>query len=314
STSPSATTSSTTAVPATASSTKAADEVPHESVDLEIEGMTCASCVARVEGALTRTPGVVRAQVNLATERAQVEVLPGVEASALVSAARALGYEARVHTSDTGQLPDHSNASKRASIALDALERELWLAAALTLPLFVLEMGTHSFPSWHHWLVRHVGVQTSWWLQLVLASAVLFGPGRRFYAKGIPALLRLAPDMNSLVAVGTLSAFGYSLVATLAPNLLPAGNVHVYYEAAAVIVTLILMGRYLEARAKGRTSQAIQRLIRLQPTTALVKRGQDYVEVSVHDLRVGETLRVRPGERIPVDGVVLEGESRVDES
>ena len=293
---------------------KAGYEVPHESLDLEIEGMTCASCVARVEGALKRTAGVVGAQVNLATERAHVEVMPGIDVAALVHAVRTAGYEARLLSTEPSQSGDGSNAAARAALEQNALKRELWWAAALTLPVFILEMGSHLFPPWHEWVMRHVGMQTSWWLQLVLTSAVLFGPGRRFYVKGIPALLRLAPDMNSLVAVGTLSAFGYSLVATLAPNLLPAGSVHVYYEAAAVIVTLILMGRYLEARAKGRTSQAIQRLIRLQPTTALVKRGQDYVEVSVHDLRVGETLRVRPGERIPVDGVVLEGESRVDES
>ena len=157
-------------------------------------------------------------------------------------------------------------------------------------------------------------MQASGWVQFVLTTLVLLGPGRRFYRKGFPALWRAAPDMNSLVAVGTTAAYGYSLVATFAPQVLPPGTINVYYEAAAVIVTLILLGRFLEARAKGRTSGAIRRLIGLQPKTARVRRDGTVVEVSMAEVRPGDIIEVRPGERVPVDGVVTEGDSWIDES
>jgi Cu+-exporting ATPase len=159
-----------------------------------------------------------------------------------------------------------------------------------------------------------VGLQTSWIIQFVLATLVLFGPGRHFYTKGFPALFKGAPDMNSLVAVGTGAAWGYSVVATFLPGLLPEGVRAVYFEAAAVIVVLILIGRWLEARAKGRTGAAIQALLGLQVRTARVVRGGDTVEVDVDALAVGDVILVRPGERIPVDGEVTEGSSNVDES
>ena len=136
----------------------------------------------------------------------------------------------------------------------------------------------------------------------------------RFYTKGIPALLRGAPDMNSLVAVGTLAAYLFSVVATFTPGVLPAGTVNVYYEAAAVIVTLILLGRYLEARAKGRTSDAIKRLVGLQAKTARVRRDGSVMEIPVAEVAPGDIVEVRPGDRLPVDGDVIEGESYVDES
>ena len=185
---------------------------------------------------------------------------------------------------------------------------------ALALPVFVLEMGGHLVPGFHHWLAQVLPQQINWYLQCVLAVAVLLGPGRRFYAKGIPALLRGAPDMNSLVAVGTLAAFSYSLVATWVPVWLPTGTVHVYYEASVVIVALILLGRYMEARAKSHTSQAIQRLVQIQPTTARVQLGDEVLDVAVADVQVGDVVLVRPGERIPADGEVTEGDSFVDES
>ncbi len=194
------------------------------------------------------------------------------------------------------------------------LKRDLILAAALSLPVFALEMGAHLFMPVHDLILRSLGMQASWWIQFALTSLVLVGPGRRFYLKGYPALLRAAPDMNSLVAVGTTAAYGYSLVASFAPGLLPAGTINVYYEAAAVIVTLILLGRFLEARAKGRTSGAIKRLIGLQAKTAQVRRDGKLAEVPMAEVRPGDIVEVRPGERVPVDGVVIEGESWVDES
>src|SRR5690625_5058448 len=150
--------------------------------------------------------------------------------------------------------------------------------------------------------------------QCMPPTLVLLLPGRRFYQQGIPALLRLAPDMNSLVAVGTFAAYAYSLVATFTPSLLPEGTVNVYYEAAAVIVTLILLGRFLEARAKGRTSEAIKRLVGLQAKTARVQRDSAVVEIPIAQVVTGDIIEVRPGERIPVDGEVTQGQRYVDES
>ncbi|WP_246831373.1 heavy metal translocating P-type ATPase [Pseudotabrizicola formosa] len=278
-------------------------------VDLVIEGMTCASCVARVERALNAVPGVTGASINLATERAHVT--GQADAAALIRAIEAAGYDARRAVSASA-VSEEVTSRKLAEDA--ALKRDLWIAAALSLPVFVLEMGSHLFVAVHMAVMNTLGMQAAWLVQFALTTAVLLGPGRRFYVKGFPALIRLAPDMNSLVAVGTLSAYGYSLVATFAPGLLPAGTVNVYYEAAAVIVTLILLGRYLESRAKGRTSEAIKRLVGLQAKTARVIRDGALREVPMAEVRPGDLIDLRPGERVPVDGAVTEGQSWIDES
>ena len=283
-------------------------DVPSEPVDLAIEGMTCASCVGRVERALRAVPGVTLAAVNLATERATVT--GSADAALLVKAVEDAGYDARpALRSLSDPQADTRKADEQAH-----LRRDLILAAALSLPVFALEMGAHLFAPVHDLIMGTIGMQGSWLLQFVLTTLVLIGPGRRFYAKGYPALLRAAPDMNSLVAVGTSAAYGYSLVATFAPGLLPPGTVNVYFEAAAVIVTLILLGRFLESRAKGRTSGAIRRLIGLQAKTALVRRNGQTAQVPIAEVRPGDVVEVRPGERVPVDGVVLEGHSWIDES
>ncbi|MCU0908938.1 MAG: copper ion binding protein, partial [Rhodobacteraceae bacterium] len=240
-------------------------DVPARPVDLVIEGMTCASCVARVERALKSVPGVTSATVNLATERASIAGT--ADLAALTRAVADAGYAARAATPALAT-SDETAAKKAAEEA--GLQRDVLIAAALTLPVFVLEMGSHLFMWVHMAVMNTIGMQNNWYLQFALTTAVLFGPGLRFFRKGIPALARLAPDMNSLVAVGTSAAYGYSLVATFAPGVLPEGTTFVYFEAAAVIVTLILLGRYLEARAKGRTSEAIKRLVGLQAKTARV--------------------------------------------
>ena len=206
---------------------------------LDVEGMTCASCVGRVERALKAVPGVQSASVNLATERAEVTGAT-VDRALLVKAVEDAGYDARLAVSAADLSED---ATLRKAAEESALRRDLLIAAALTLPVFVLEMGSHLFTWVHMAVMNTIGMQNSWYLQFALTTAVLFGPGLRFFAKGLPALARLAPDMNSLVAVGTSAAYGYSLIATFLPNLLPPGTVNVYYEAAAVIVTLILLGR-----------------------------------------------------------------------
>ncbi|MGE0500630.1 MAG: heavy metal translocating P-type ATPase [Rhizobiaceae bacterium] len=284
--------------------------VPSATVEFAVEGMTCASCVGRVERALAAVPGVTTARVNLATERATVTGI--ADAAALRKAVEDVGYDARVIEAATGRGADETAA--RRDVETAALRRDLLVAGSLTAPLFVLEMGSHLFQSVHDLVHATLGMERSWQVQFILATLVLAFPGRRFYAKGFPALLRLAPDMNSLVAVGTSAAYLYSVVATFTPDLLPAGTVNVYFEAAAVIVTLILLGRYLEARAKGRTSQAIRRLAGLQPKTARVRRGQGNVEIDIAEVVPGDVVEVRPGERVPVDGEVVSGQSYVDES
>ncbi len=289
---------------------KAGYDVSASTAELAIEGMTCASCVGRVERALQAVPGVQEATVNLATERATVRGVAGVDA--LVAAVRKAGYEARALDPAAHDSGDDTVARKDAERA--ELKRDLLAAAVLALPVFVLEMGSHLVPGVHELVMRSIGMQWSWYLQFLLTTLVLIGPGQRFYRQGLPALWRLAPDMNSLVAVGTLAAYAYSVVATFASGLLPAGTVNVYYEAAAVIVALILLGRFLEARAKGRTSQAIQRLVGLQARTAQVLRDGRATELPVGEVLAGDIVQVRPGERLPVDGEVVEGRSYVDES
>ncbi|HEV2575547.1 MAG TPA: heavy metal translocating P-type ATPase [Beijerinckiaceae bacterium] len=282
--------------------------VPSTRTELAIEGMTCASCVARVERALAAVPGVAAARVNLATERATIE--GSVDTALLVKAVEDAGYDARVVAAGS---PDAAAvARKEAETA--GLKRDLTVAALLSAPIVVLEMGSHLVPAIHELIMQTVGMQTNWYLQFALTTLVLFVPGRRFYTKGLPALARFAPDMSSLVAVGTLAAYLYSLVATFAPQILPPGTVNVYYEAATVIVTLILLGRFLEARAKGRTSEAIKRLVGLQPRIAHVRRGDTIVDLDIGEVVAGDVVEVRPGERVPIDGNVLEGESYIDES
>ncbi|MDX7033087.1 heavy metal translocating P-type ATPase [Enterobacter hormaechei] len=284
-------------------------EVPLTSVELSVQGMTCASCVGRVEKALRAVEGVKDATVNLATERATIRGVAGTDD--LIAAIEKVGYEASL-VDTRGQ--NNVEAAEKKDAEKAALKKDLVLATILALPVFIMEMGSHLIPGMHQWIMDTIGLQESWYLQFVLTLLVLVIPGRRFYLKGIPALIRLGPDMNSLVSVGTLAAFGYSMVATFAPGLLPQGTVNVYYEAAAVIVALILLGRFMEARAKGRTSEAIKRLVGLQAKEAHVLRNGVVVDIPINDVVLDDIIEVRPGERVPVDGEVSEGTSFVDES
>ncbi|MEE4117501.1 MAG: heavy metal translocating P-type ATPase [Paracoccaceae bacterium] len=283
---------------------------------LEVDGMSCASCVGRLERALGAVPGVLSAEVNLATGRADVHFAEGaVTAEELARSATEAGYPARPHRAggapDEADVPDRDAAQSEETAAL---RRDALIAGALTLPVFMIEMGGHVIPGVHDLVHRTIGMQASWVLQFVLTTLVLAGPGRRFYAAGFPALFRGAPDMNALVALGTSAAYAYSVVATFLPALLPAGTRAVYFEAAAVIVTLILVGRFLEARARGRTGEAIRRLAGLRPKTARVERNGEVAETAISEIGPGDLIHVRPGERIAVDGEVAQGTSYVDES
>lgn len=288
---------------------KAGYGVSEEVLEFPVEGMTCASCIGRVERALKAVPGVLEATANLAQERVRVRFLKGaVSFEDLAAAIDRAGYKAVRETAETPAEEDRRAAEAK------ILRRDLVIAAVLTAPLFVMEMGAHAIPAFGHTIHETLGMQTSRVIQFVLATLVLAGPGLRFFRKGIPSLLRLAPDMNSLVVIGTAAAWSFSTVATFAPGLLPGGTANVYFEAAAVIVTLILAGRYLEARAKGRTGEAIRHLAGLRATSARVLRDGKAEDVPLGDVVPGDIVLVRPGEKVPVDGEVTEGLSYIDES
>lgn len=186
------------------------------------------------------------------------------------------------------------------------------MAAVLTLPVFILGMGEHM--GLGSWIANNLGDRNNGLIQFAFTTAILFGPGWRFIKVGIPALLRRAPDMNSLVALGSGAAWLFSTVVTFADNLVPEASRHYYFEAAAVIITLILFGRLLEARAKGRTGEAVQRLLSLQEKTARKVVGDKTEEVDINSLQVDDLIIIRPGERISLDGVIEQGQSLVDES
>lgn len=274
------------------------EDVALNEITLGVRGMTCASCVRRVERALGKLPGVQAATVNLATEQAKVSFSPArVNVERIRTAVRQAGYEP----------VDITSAQPPTDLELG---REVILAAALTAPVVALAMLPMASTRLHHLFM------TPGWsfVSLALASAVQLYCGRRFYRAGIAALRHKSPDMNTLVMLGSSAAFLYSLLALTAPAIFPPGTAHVYFEASSTIITLILLGKYLEGKSRGRASQAIRRLLELTPRTARVLRGGVEVDVSVAEVVPGDLVRVRPGERVAVDGTLSEGESYLDES
>ena len=282
-----------------------------DELEIGVGGMTCANCSARVERSLNKLPGVLEANVNLATERASVRFVPAtVGPEDIARAIEATGYEPR--PLDEGDAEEREQTVREASRL--AMRRDLWVASALTLPVFILAMGSHFVPGFHGALLA-LAPQGLWdWGQAVLTTAVIFGPGRRFFRPGWIAYRHLSPDMNSLVMTGTGAAWAYSLLVLLLPGIFPPDARNLYFESAAVVLTVILMGKYLEELAKGRTSAAIRKLVRLQAKTARVLRDGVEQEMPVARVQAGDLLVIRPGERIPVDGEVRAGESYVDES
>lgn len=279
-------------------------------VRLHVSGMSCASCVGRLERVLSAELGVLEATVNLSTEMARVRFLEGVTSAAkLIAKCTETGFPASL--AEVGEAPARADRQRDEA---RSMARRAAVAAALALPVFVLEMGGHMVPAFHHWIAASIGMQTSWLIQFLLTTLVLVGPGRMFFVRGVQSFAHRAPDMNALVALGTGAAWSYSVVATFWPELLPAATRAVYFEAAAVIVVLILVGRWLEARAKGRTGAAIEGLLGLQSKAARLVRGDTVTEVPVEALGRGDTVLVRPGERVPVDGAVIAGASIIDES
>ncbi|MGS1079115.1 heavy metal translocating P-type ATPase [Pseudoxanthomonas beigongshangi] len=271
-------------------------EVATREVELSLQGMTCASCVSRIERALNDVPGVADATVNLATERARVLATHQASDAELVAAVVAAGYGASV----SAQAPDKAGKEGR------DVSREVWhlrfallLSLPLALPMIALLWG-------EHWMLPG-------WLQFALATPVQFWLGARFYKAGWKALKARTGNMDLLVALGTSAGYGLSVYHLL------AGTSHhgaqpLYFEASAVIITLILMGKWLEARAKRQTTEAIRALQALRPATARVRRPQGEVNLPIDEVRVGDVVLVRPGEQIPVDGELLEGRTHADES
>ncbi|WP_407292384.1 heavy metal translocating P-type ATPase [Stutzerimonas zhaodongensis] len=269
--------------------------VPVQTLELSIEGMTCASCVGRVERALLKVPGVRSASVNLANERARIEVLGAVDSSVLVAAVQAAGYQAQA-SSDADPSVDRSE--RRLRHERWAVMAALLLAAPLVMPMVGDLLG-------QHWMLPP-------WMQFLLATPVQFILGARFYVAGWKAVRAGAGNMDLLVAIGTSAGYGLSLYQwwIAAPGTMP----HLYFEASAVVIALVLLGKYLESRAKRQTSAAIRALEALRPDRAVrVVDGQEE-DVAIAALRLGDLVLVKPGERFPVDGEVVEGESQADEA
>ena len=269
--------------------------VAPKSAQLQISGMTCAACSGRIEKALNKLPGVT-ASVNLATEVANVSFNPGLETvDDLVDAVVKAGYGAT-------EISEASRAEeKRRRLAAYQAEMRLFLVSAiLTLPL-LLQMVIMFAGGYGEILPR--------WLQLLLATPVQFWIGKRFYVGAWHSLRGGGANMDVLVALGTSMAYLFSTVVTLLGL-----DQHVYFEASAAIITLVLLGKLMEARAKAKTSAAIEELMKLQPKTARVERDGAIVEINASDVRVGDIFIVRPGEHLPVDGIVVEGASSVNEA
>ena len=276
---------------------------------LRVDGMTCGNCRARVERTLNALEGVAGADVNLATERARIVYLPDIlDPPAIAEAIRGAGYGAG--EIDAGTAPgEDTRAANEEEIA--TLKRRFVVAAAFTVPLFLIAMAS-MLPGTG--LASVAGEQTWLWVQLLLAAPVVLWSGRGFFVHGWAELRHASPGMNSLVMIGAGAAFGYSVLALVAPSIFPEGTAVPYFEAAGVIVTLILLGRLLEAIARGRASDAIASLMDLRPATARVLRDGTEREVPVEEVAVGDTVLIKPGERVPVDASVTAGDSFVDES
>ncbi|HQS03396.1 MAG: copper-translocating P-type ATPase [Halothiobacillus sp. 24-54-40] len=278
--------------------------------DFAIEGMTCAACVGRVERALRRVPGVLSAEVNLATEQAHIRYSPAmVDLDALLAAVRDAGYGAQT-------MAAAPPVADRRQEQRNALRRDVLVSAFFAFIILLLSMGGMLMPAFNALLAAFSPFPHFWdWLQLALASAVLFGSGRRFFKTGWVAYRHLSPDMNSLVATGTGAAFIYSALVLMFPTGFSPEARHVYFDSVGVVIFAVLMGKYLEAIAKGRASTAIEQLINLQIKTARVldDLGAEH-DIPLGQLRLGAHFVARPGERVATDGRVVAGRAHVDQS
>ena len=287
-----------------------------KTLTLPVEGMTCASCVARVEKTLKKVDGVGIVNVNLATEKVNLEFDESkTDLSTLAKIVNEAGYRLDISKSsndektDVNDIPE--NLEEKESYI--SLKREFIFSAVLTIPIMLISML--SMTSWFHQMVP-LSMEYVNRVLFLATTFVMFISGKRFFSVAWQLLKHFSADMNTLVAVGTGTAYVYSTIAVLFPALLNITNTeqHIYFDTAATIVTLILMGRLLEARAKSKTSSAIKKLIGLQPKTARVIRNGDEIDISIHDVQKNDVLIVKPGEKIPVDGIITKGSTSIDES
>ncbi len=279
--------------------------VSRQDLTIPIGGMRCAACAARIEQALNAVEGVVEAHVNMGTETAAVSYVPGLaDVAALLQAIAAAGYEPREIEAEDGA--DRERETRAAEIRL--LTRKFWLSLGLSIPIVLGSMGM--FAPWTPFGLHHP------FLLLLLATPVQFWVGWPFYQGCWSALKHRTADMNTLIALGTSAAYGYSVAVTLMPTMVTrlGMSTHVYYDTAVMIITLIILGRLLEARARGQASEAIRALMDLRAKTARVLRRGEEEDIPVEAVQVGDLVRVRPGEKIPVDGVIVDGYSTLDES
>ena len=288
----------------------------HATATLEITGMHCASCAAFVEDTLSQTHGVKRAAVNLASEKATVEFVPSVVNIAnLTTAVENAGYGARELKHDQNRAQQAEATETRKIAEYTELKRRFIVAVALAAVIMPLSM-TMLVPSVEHFIHETIGMQALNFILLALTLSVLLYSGREYYVSAYNTFLHRTANMDTLIAVGTGAAFVYSVVATVMPALFEQHGMkaEVYYDTTATIIALILLGKVLEARAKGQTSAAIKKLIGLQAKTARVLRDGSEQEVPIEQVLVGDVVAVRPGEKIATDGEILKGVSSVDES
>jgi len=278
--------------------------------ELGVGGMTCANCSSRVERALKKHPGVLDASVNLATEKAWMRYVPAAtDIDDLMRVISEAGYQPRKLDDDS----DQEEAARAQS--LKALRHDVILSFSLSVPVLFLSMGADMFSGLGAWLTRVAPFSGFWvWVQFILTTLVILFPGRRFFKTGWIAYRHLSPDMNSLVMTGTGAAWLYSSLVLLFPGLFPEVARHVFFESAAVVISIVLLGKFLEERAKGKASSAIKKLLGLQVKDAVVIREGRELTVSVSQINLGDQVLVKPGDRIPIDGRVMNGESYIDES
>lgn len=288
------------------------DNLKIEKLSLPVEGMTCASCVARVEKAIAKFDGVKNVSVNLATEKASLEFDPTkVNIKQIAQSIEEAGYKLDLNSLNKKET-SYNIEEQKDDEHLKELKTDLLFAVVLSIPILILNMGI----MWDQFFLKKLLTTDEInKILLILTTPVIFISGKRFYKIFWSNLKHFTADMNSLVAIGTGAAFIYSLIITLFPEWFPEQQqLHVYFDTTAVIITLILLGRWLESRAKSKTGTAIKKLIELQPKTATVIENGVEIEKSLNDLKIGDVVIVKPGGKIPADGIIISGSSAVNES
>ena len=283
-------------------------------ISFPVEGMTCASCVARVEKAILKFDGVTNVNVNLATEKVTMQFEPSkLDLNKLAEKIEDIGYKLDLSSYNIKDKINKDSPSLSKDQHLIELQNDLIFAVSLTIPILFINMGM----MWEDFFINNLfSVEQINKILLVLTTPVLFISGKRFYRIFWNNLKHFSADMNSLVAIGTGAAYIYSLVLTLFPEIISHtnDNHHVYFDTTTVIITLILLGRWLEARAKSKTGFAIKKLIELQPNTALVKEHNVEIEKNIDELKVGDIIIIKPGGKIPADGIITSGSSTINEA